>query len=544
MTDIVQINDLRIEYRTAGTPVTAVHGVDLAIGRGQTVALVGESGSGKSTVASAIIGLLAGNARITAGSVLIDGDDVTHWPESQRRRLRGRKIGYVPQDPLVGLNPTTRVGKQIAEAVIQARGTKPKGALRRAVDDEVIALLEQVGIDRPALRARQYPHELSGGMRQRALIAIALAGDPELIIADEPTSALDATVQKRILDHLAHLARERGISLLLITHDLGVAADRADEVIVLQQGRIVEAGVPADILVAPTAAYTKALLAAAPSFSVTEPPRPGAADAAGLRRGENVTPGVARPRGGGAAPSVRARDDVSFEVRTGETLGIVGESGSGKTTLLRTALALETPTAGTVRLDGQVISGVRWSALRPLRRRIQLVQQNPYASLDPRYTVFESIVEPLVSFGEGRRRDHEARARELIDVVHLPQSYLNRLPRELSGGQRQRVAIARALALRPELVFLDEPVSALDVSVQAQILALLRELQEALGVAYVLVSHDLAVVSNVAHRVVVLQQGKVVEEGATADVFAAPRQDYTRELLAAIPGRSHAGRTH
>ncbi|MGI6879004.1 dipeptide ABC transporter ATP-binding protein [Microbacterium sp. gxy059] len=535
MTGVVELEDLRISYRTGGEPLTAVGGVSLTVRAGETVALVGESGSGKSTLASAIIGLLPENARISGGAVRVDGEDVTGWPEARRRALRGRRIGLVPQDPLVSLDPTARIGRQIGEAIAKAKGVRHRG-----LDADVLALLEQVGIDRPELRARQHPHELSGGMRQRVLIAIALAGDPELLIADEPTSALDVTVQKRILDHLASLAASRGISLLLITHDLGVAADRADRIVVLKDGRVVEDGPASRIATAPEAAYTRALLDAAPAFATADPPP--APDGPTLLEVEDVTKDFALPRTASGERAFRAVDGVSLAVRRGETLGIVGESGSGKTTLLRIALGLEQPTSGSVSFDGERVSGSSWRALRPLRRRAQLVQQNPFSALDPRLTVFESVVEPLVSFRVGDRAAREERARELMRLVHLPGSHLSRLPRELSGGQRQRVAIARALALEPELVFLDEPVSALDVSVQAQILDLLRELQGRLGVAFVLVSHDLAVVSHLAHRVAVLRRGSVVESGPTADVFRRPSDPYTRELIAAVPGRALASR--
>ena len=534
MSAIVSLRDLTVTYRTEGTPVVAVQGVDLDLAPGETVAIVGESGSGKSTIAAAIIGLLADNARITSGTVEIGGVDVTTWNEARRRTLRGRKIGYVPQDPLVGLNPTLRVGRQIAEAIVQARGHRP-----RSIDADVVELLEQVGIDQPTLRARQYPHQLSGGLRQRVLIAIALAGGPELIIADEPTSALDVTVQRRILDHLERLAGERGIALLLITHDLGVAAERAHRVIVTRAGRIVDEGSAHDILVAPASEYTRTLIEAVPAFggggAVTR-----TTDAPVLLSVDRVVKEFDLPRVRGGERTFRAVDEVSFEVRRGETLGIVGESGSGKTTLLRIALGVESASSGSIRYEGVDTTARRRTAVRELRRRVQLVQQNPYASLDPRFTVFESIIEPLVSLAPGGRREREDRARELVDLVQLPQSFLNRRPRERPGGQRQRVAIARALALHPELIFLDEPVSALDVSVQAQILALLRELQRELDVAYVLVSHDLAVVSSIAHRVLVLQRGVVQETGDTAQVFSQPASPYTRELIEAIPGRGLA----
>jgi peptide/nickel transport system ATP-binding protein len=434
---------------------------------------------------------------------------------------------------MVGLNPTLRIGQQIGEALIQAQGRRYPG-----VDADVLALLEQVGLDLPLLRARQYPHELSGGMRQRVLIAIALAGNPRLIIADEPTSALDVTVQRKILDHLQNLVAERGISLLIITHDLAVAADRADRLLVMKDGQLIEQGEPARILTQPSQPYTRALIAAAPAFGKRPPPVPiPAANSAPLLTLQGIGKTFHLPKRKGEPSVFQALHAVNVEVYPGQTLAIVGESGSGKSTTLRIALGLEQPTAGRVIFDGQDITGLSWRQFRPLRQRMQLVQQNPFAALDPRMSIFDSVIEPLVSFGRLKGRALEQAARQLMERVHLPVAFLDRLPRELSGGQCQRVAIARALSLQPQLLLLDEPVSALDVSVQAQILDLLAELQAELGLAYLLVSHDLAVVASVAHQVVVLRNGKVVEQGPTDQVFYNPQATYTRELLAAVPGQ-------
>jgi len=381
-------------------------------------------------------------------------------------------------------------------------------------------------------------------MRQRVLIAIALAGNPRLIIADEPTSALDVTVQRKILDHLQRLVAERGISLLIITHDLGVATDRADRILVMKQGELVEQGAPKQILEAPQHDYTRALLAAAPAFANRRKPRPANGNdqhqQPPILSLQNVGKTFALPRVKGEDSQFVALQDLSLSVYPGQTLAIVGESGSGKSTALRIALGLERPSQGRVHFEQQDVTDLSWREFRPLRQRIQLVQQNPFAALDPRFTIFDSIVEPLVSFGLLKGEALEQAARELISRAHLPLHYLDRLPRELSGGQRQRVAIARALALKPDLLLLDEPVSALDVSVQAQILDLLDELQRELGIAYVLVSHDLAVVANVADQVLVLRNGQVIEQGSVAQVFDQPASDYTRELIAAIPGRQAA----
>ncbi|MGB4779370.1 ATP-binding cassette domain-containing protein, partial [Microbacterium sp.] len=408
-----------------------------------------------------------------------------------------------------------------------------------------VEALEAAGLPDAAVRAQQYPHELSGGMRQRVLIAIAIIGGPPLIIADEPTSALDVTVQRQILDHLDELKRERGTSLLLITHDLGVAADRADRIIVMSQGRIVEEGSPADILERPQHPYTRQLIAAAPSLNTARPAviaTPDAATATPIAHPvlqvEGLVKEFALPGVGHAVQ--RAVDGVGFRIDRGRTLALVGESGSGKTTTARLALRLADPTAGTIRFSGVDITRTSGSALRQLRRRMQLVQQNPYATLNPRWDVETLVTDPLDAFRIGGRASRRARAAELIDLVALPATVLRRRPAELSGGQRQRVAIARALALEPELLVLDEPVSALDVSIQHQILTLLDEIQRELSLSYLFISHDLAVVRQIAHTVGVMQRGRLVELGPASDVFERPTADYTRALLEAIPGRAFA----
>lgn len=536
--NLVEITKMSVGYQRHGEVVPAVHEVSMTIRTGEVVAVVGESGSGKTTTANAVIGLLPKNGRVTAGSVVVDGIETTNASPRVLRTLRASSIGLVPQDPMVSLNRSMHIGRQVAEAV------RLRGVRGPAVKKEVYEALRQAGLDNPEVKAHQYPHELSGGQRQRALIAIALAGRPKLIIADEPTSALDVTVQARILDHLESLVREQGISLLIITHDLGVAADRADRVIVMQHGRVVEEGKPETILVSPAAEYTRQLIEAAPGLAHDGRivPRYGAATPTELQPEallviDSVSKDYALPRSSSRKGTFRALDDVSLTVRRGQTHALVGESGSGKTTTLRIALGLEQPDVGSVRLDGIEISGLSRKELRPLRRRFNLVHQNPYASLDPRYTIGDSIAEPLAAFGIGNRAERARRAAELLDQVALPAGFTHRLPGELSGGQRQRVAIARALALSPELILLDEPVSALDVSVQQQVLNLLIRLQDELGLSYLFISHDLAVVADISHSVTVLSSGKVAEQGPVADVFNAPRTDYTRELLAAIPGR-------
>ncbi|PPK63256.1 ABC transporter ATP-binding protein [Actinokineospora auranticolor] len=531
MSALLEIRDLAVSYHTRTGVVRAVRSASLTVESGQIVAVVGESGSGKSTTAHAAIGLLPRGGRIEAGAVRFDGRDLTRLGEKQWRSVRGAGIALVPQDPTVSLDPVKRVGEQVAE-VLLIHGL----ATRRTAPELAVALLGRAGIAEAAARARQYPHELSGGLRQRVLIAIALAGEPRLIIADEPTSALDVTVQREILDHLAHLAAESGTAVLLITHDLGIAADRASHVVVMSEGEVVEQGPTAAVLDAPTQPYTRALLAAAPSLA-REPLRPRRepgpevlVEVKGLRKTFTLGRNRTGPR------EVRAVDDVSFTLTRGRTLALVGESGSGKTTTARMVVGLEAPTAGTVTFDGHELSTMGDSRLRALRRRFQLVYQNPYASLNPRFSVEEVVTEPLRAFKVDSRAGRRARAAELLDQVALPVSTLARKPAELSGGQRQRVAIARALALRPDLVVCDEPVSALDVSVQAQILELLVRLQSEHGLTYLFITHDLAVVREIADQVLVMRHGRAVESGQADRVLAAPAHPYTAELLAAIPG--------
>ncbi|SNX66126.1 peptide/nickel transport system ATP-binding protein [Streptomyces sp. TLI_55] len=533
-TPLLEIRGLSVSYRTRGGTVPAVRGVDLDVLPGQVTAVVGESGSGKSTTAHAVTRLLAANGTIDAGTVRFGRHDLATLSEAELRTVRGARIGLVPQDPTVSLNPVKRIGEQVAE-VLRIHGL----ATRRSAPAEAIAVLDRAGLPDAAVRARQYPHELSGGMRQRALIAIAIAANPELIIADEPTSALDVTVQRVILDHLQHLTEESGTAVLLVTHDLGVAADRAQRLVVMEQGRVVEAGPTRDVLADPQHAYTRQLLASAPSLTAARPRTPTAApkpDAVPLVEVRHLVKEFRLPRTGNGPQVLRAVDDVSFTLHRGQTLALVGESGSGKSTTARLALRLTDASAGHILFDGTDITTARGPRARELRRRAQLIYQNPYASLDPRFSIGEVITEPLRAFKVGDRASRLARARELLDRVALPATTLERRPAELSGGQRQRVAIARALALSPDLVVCDEPVSALDVSVQAQVLDLLVELQADTGVAYLFISHDLAVVRQIAHQVAVMRAGRIVETGPPEDLFTHPRHAYTRELLAAIPG--------
>lgn len=528
---LLEIEDLHVNYVVRGQEVPAVRGVDLKIREGEIVAIVGESGSGKSTFAKAILHLLADNGRVRARRMDFAGQDLTTRSRREWRKIRGAEIALVPQDPTLSLDPLMAVGAQVAETIlIHDRVSKEEAKAR------VIELLSDAGIPDAANRANQLPSEFSGGMRQRALIASALAGEPRLLVADEPTSALDVTVQRQILDRLERLRDELGIAVLLITHDLGVAADRADRVLVMQHGEIVESGVAARVLAQPEHEYTRRLVAAAPGLggaTVTQRTPAPPMDSPPILRLTNLRKEFDLR---GSEDSLVAVDDVSFDIRSGETFGLVGESGSGKSTTARVALHLERATAGKIEFGGEDVTGLRGEALRQLRRRFQLVHQSPYASLDPRMRIGEIIREPLRSFKIGSRASQLARVRELLDAVALPSDYLDRRPGELSGGQRQRVSIARALATNPECIVLDEAVSALDVSVQAQVLELLAQLQRDTGVAYLFISHDLGVVREISHRVGVLRRGELVESGPTDDVLKHPEHPYTQALIEAIPG--------
>ncbi|MDE1187106.1 MAG: ABC transporter ATP-binding protein [Pantoea sp.] len=534
---VLDVKGLRVAYLAASSFRIAVEGADFRIGTGEVVAIVGESGSGKSTIAQAIMGLLPTSGIVEAGSILVNGQDIVRWPDRRLQAMRGAVVSLVPQDPGNSLNPVKTIGKQVAEILAIHQGATGPVAYAQA-----ISLLERVGLDQPRLRAQQYPHELSGGMKQRALIAIAIALRPALIIADEPTSALDVTVQRHILDLIDDLRREFGTSVLLITHDLGIAADRADRIIVMRRGVIEEQGRAADILKHPANPYTKQLFADAPSLgspTARALPSPAFAPARAtdaIIRVEGLTQNF---RLAGKNADFRAVDDVSFDVARGTTHALVGESGSGKTTTIRIITGFQKPTAGRVVIDAQDISELHGEALRQFRRKIQLVYQNPFASLDPRQSVFDIIEEPLLNFEAVRKEQRAAKVAGLIQQVGLPADVAQRRPHALSGGQRQRVAIARALVLDPEILVLDEAVSALDVTIQAQILSLLDVLQRDLGLTYLFVSHDLSVVRQIADTVSVLHGGKLVESGPVEQVFGRPASAYTRELIAAIPGRRH-----
>ncbi|MEV0259376.1 ABC transporter ATP-binding protein [Streptomyces sp. NPDC050732] len=532
---LVQVTDLTVEFGSGsradeGAGVRAVEGVSFTLEAGAALALVGESGSGKSTVASALLGLHRGTGARVGGSVLVDGVDVQAASDAELRRLRGGKAAMVFQDPLSSLDPYYAVGDQIAEVYRVHTGASRRAARARAVE-----VLDRVGIPDAARRSRSRPHEFSGGMRQRTLIAMALACEPALLVADEPTTALDVTVQAQILDLLHTLRAETGMGLLLVTHDVGVAAESVDDILVMRGGRVVERGPVREVLGTPRETYTQELLKAVPRVdSPLPPPNDGEAgeivlEAVGLRR-----------EFGRGKRAVTAVDDVSLTVRRGETLGVVGESGSGKTTLGRMLVGLLEPTAGQLRHggaekpDGGSVAGGRVITGGRVVPGVQMVFQDPVSSLNPRRSVGESVADPLRARGESdsfvRRR-----VRELLERVGLDPAHYDRYPHEFSGGQRQRIGIARALAAEPRLIVCDEPVSALDVTTQAQVTALLAELQRELGLALVFVAHDLAVVRQVSDRVAVMRQGRIVECGPVDEVYGSPRHAYTRRLLAAVP---------
>ena len=643
---LLEVKDLAIDFTTdTGKPVHAVRDANFTVYPGQWVAIVGESGSGKSTSAMAVLGLLPGTGHVVNGSIKLDGQEIAGAKQSEFDKLRGTKMGLVPQDPMSNLNPVWRIGSQVKEALkannmdvahekrsalakalagdeVEVKGnddetflgtkelpelmTEAKKALTEAgvsgeafakavarftnewvpgsetrwrvaddlikagvaddqawylakkyvigstMDDRIAGLLSEAGLPDAATRARQFPHEFSGGMRQRALIAIGLACRPDLLIADEPTSALDVTVQKRILDHLHMLTDSLGTAVLFITHDLGLAAERAQHIVVMYKGQVVESGPSLEVLQHPQHPYTKRLVAAAPSLAsqriISAKERGENADAlldhhvAGertLEKSEHIitvdhlTKEFKLPR---KKEMFKAVDDVSFSVKRGTTLAIVGESGSGKSTVANMVLHLLDPTSGKVFYEGRDTSTFKAKDLLGFRRHVQPVFQNPYGSLDPMYSIFRSIEEPLRIHKIGDKKSRANRVKELLDMVEMPTSVMGRYPNELSGGQRQRIAIARAMALDPDVIVCDEAVSALDVLVQDQVLRLLNDLQAEKGLSYLFITHDLAVVRQIADEVVVMQHGKLVEHATTDEVFDHPQKQYTRDLLDAIPG--------
>ncbi|RWC81931.1 MAG: ABC transporter ATP-binding protein [Mesorhizobium sp.] len=540
---VLTVENLSVDALTPQGARRVIDGISFALAPGETLCLAGESGSGKSVTALSIMRLLPrASLRIAGGDIRLERQSLPRLPERAMRDVRGGEIAMIFQEPMTSLNPVHSIGAQLTEAIRIHQGAEASSVEQRARD-----MLDVVHISDPARRMKQYPHELSGGMRQRVMIAMALSCRPKVLLADEPTTALDVTVQAQILKLMRELKREFGTAIILITHDMGVVAEMADRVAVMRDGRIVEAGPVLDIFERPQADYTRELLAAVPrlgAFAGTDaPPRVTATSRPPVPDGEAPVLSVKKlvvdygassslfRRRASEAPAVQ---DVSFEIRPGRTLGLVGESGSGKSTTGKAVLGL-VPFAGSVIIGGTSIHGLSAAAMRPVRRVAQMIFQDPYASLDPRMTVGAAIAEPLVIHGIGSRDDRRERVASLLARVGLEADHASRYPHEFSGGQRQRICIARALALEPKLIVADESVAALDVSVRARVLDLMLELQETLGLAYLFISHDMAVVERMSHDVAVMRAGRIVEAGPRRAVLSSPREDYTRELIAAVP---------
>ncbi|MBU3032222.1 ABC transporter ATP-binding protein [Paracoccus marinaquae] len=553
---LVSIERLRVEFETNDGVVVGVKDVSFDIRPGECVCVVGESGSGKSVSSLSLMRLVEfGGGTIASGRLMFDpGDgrmiDLAQQPTPAMRDIRGNQIGMIFQEPMTALNPVFTVGDQLTEGLITHRGMTRDQARARALE-----ILKQVRIPEPERRLDQYPHELSGGMRQRVVIAIAMACEPRLLICDEPTTALDVTIQAEILALIGRLKREKQIAVLFITHDMAVVAQMADRVVVMYRGDKVEEGPVEQIFESPREDYTRMLLAAVPRLgemtgkpapemmrlmrdgTVAEPQPVISADPRPLLKVRNLTTRFA-VRGGvlrRTIANVHAVEDVSFTINAGETLSLVGESGCGKSTCGRSILRLVEPESGSVELDGDSILGLSPSALRHARRDMQMIFQDPFASLDPHMKLYDQVAEPMQNYGIGSRSEREDRIAALFDRVELPRSFMRRYPHEMSGGQRQRIAIARALALNPKLIVADEAVSALDVSVQAQVLNLLMELQQDLGISMLFISHDMAVVERVSHQVGVMYLGRIVEIGSRRQVFENPQHSYTRQLMSAVP---------
>lgn len=526
---LLNVDNLSVSFVTRNGTNKAVDNVSFSVEERQITAIIGESGSGKSVSCYAMLGLVPSPpGRIDGGTALFQGQDLLALSEAELRAIRGRDIAMIFQDPMTCLNPFMKIGEQLIEPL-----TLHKGLAKGPAREQAMALLDEVGIRDPQAAMNAFPHEFSGGMRQRVMIAMALINEPKLLIADEPTTALDVTIQAQILKLIAELQTKRDIGVLFISHDLAVVSDIADQIVVMEKGKVVESGQPKAIFDNPQHPYTQKLLAAIPSgqkAAGTVAPDP-------LIRIENLRTWFTPTAG---AEPVKAVDDVSLEIHRGEVLGLVGESGSGKSTLGRSILRLVPITSGQITFEGTELSALEGRTLKQFRHRMQMIFQDPYASLNPRMTVYDTLAEPLLLHGLVNKAGLDQAIRELMDNVGLARAFVRKYPHEFSGGQRQRIAIGRALATRPEFIVADEPVSALDVTIQAQILDLLADLTKEYGLTMLFISHDLAVIRQIADRIAVMYHGKLVEEGSTAQVFETPREDYTRSLLAAIPGADAA----
>jgi peptide/nickel transport system ATP-binding protein/oligopeptide transport system ATP-binding protein len=534
MTALLDINNYRLDIGTFDGPVHVLKGLNLTVNRGDTLGIVGESGSGKTVLVRSVLGIGPRNARVVEGTISFNGQDITALPEKDWTKIRGIRISMIFQDPMTYLNPLFSIGQQISDVIAAhekaaGQGVSSKTA-RRARTEE---LLDQVGLPNPSMLFSQYPHQLSGGMRQRVLIAMALAGKPDLLIADEPTTALDVTVQAQVLDLINSLVEKLNLTVIMISHDIGAIATVAKRCAVMYKGEIVEQGLTADILTRPQHEYTQRLLAAVPDIDVVPARVAATAAAEEPKKPANLLEAidlkkVYRSQSGSEFTAVNS---LSVAVKTGEIFGVVGESGSGKSTLARMLLRLIEPTSGDVIFDGTNLSGLTGEPLRKMRRHMQFVFQNPHSALNGRHTIGDAMGEPLRVQTDMRSRDIEARTEALLDIVQLPRTFKYRYPHELSGGQKQRVCIARAIALNPRLLILDEPTSALDISVQAQVLEFLQQLRAELNLTYVFISHDLAVIRQICDRTIVMKRGEIVESGETEQIFLAPQQDYTRALI-------------
>ncbi len=557
MSNIIEVKNLTVDFNTEDGVVHAVKSISFNIPKGKTVGLVGESGSGKSITSLAIMRLIANPGKVTAGEIKFEGKDLLKASEKQMREIRGARISMIFQEPMTSLNPVLTIADQITETLMLHQNLSKEKALEKALD-----LLKQVGIPHAEERLYFYPHKFSGGQRQRIMIAMAIACNPDLLICDEPTTALDVTIQKQILDLLAEIQKKTNMSLLFITHDLGVVADIADEVIVMNKGEIVERNTSREIFQSPKHPYTKGLLACRPSLDENPDRLPVLSDFMNAQ-GEEVMPEPRKvsplvqkvedkvllevkdlrthfPHTGGLLGRVqswtKAVDGVSFQVKKGKTLGLVGESGCGKTTLGRTIMRLIEPTDGQIVYDGQDITKLDYKTMHGIRKKMQIVFQDPYASLNPRMTIGAILMEPMQIHNLGANNDERREtAVQMLKKVGMTEAMMNRYPHEFSGGQRQRISIARALMVRPDFIVCDESVSALDVSIQAQILNLLLDLQDEMNLTYIFISHDLSVVKFISDEVAVMYSGKIVEHNTAESIYASPQHDYTKKLLSAIP---------